>query len=263
MRYPLGSTVALAGPAGAMGTQYTYEPFGNTTVSGPASANPTQFSGRENDAIGLYFLRARYYSPTFQRFISEDPLGVAGGANLYAYAGNNPISLRDLLGLHPKQAFQVSGCLLTPMGSLDCPAQNPRAASDLGTAAAVVIGGIFGVAARLAAAEDVAGEVAAEEAAGEGTTEGLSSSYVPKINPGAGVPNIATDATADEAAATLEENGFTATTSSDGQATIYTDASGNEYVIRPSNSSPSGKAMDFTPAGSSTSTLKIILGSPK
>lgn len=69
-----------------------------------------------------------------------------------------PVSLRDLLGLDPKQAFQVSGCLLTPMGSLDCPAQDPRAASDLGTLAAVAIGGIYDAAARLGALEPAAEE---------------------------------------------------------------------------------------------------------
>ena len=39
--------------------------------------NPFQYTGRENDATGLYYYRARYYSPTLRRFISEDPLGLA------------------------------------------------------------------------------------------------------------------------------------------------------------------------------------------
>src|SRR5439155_16703824 len=33
------------------------------------------------------------------RFISEDPIGFAGGINRYAYAGNSPINHRDQLGL--------------------------------------------------------------------------------------------------------------------------------------------------------------------
>lgn len=56
-------------------------------------------SGRENDGTGLYFNRARYYSPAYQRFVSQDPIDFGGGINLYAYALNNPISFRDLLGL--------------------------------------------------------------------------------------------------------------------------------------------------------------------
>jgi len=64
-----------------------------------SKTNPYQFTGRENDATGLYYFRARYYSPTFQRFIAQDPIDFGGGINLYAYTLNNPITLRDLLGL--------------------------------------------------------------------------------------------------------------------------------------------------------------------
>ena len=95
----MGSTLALADSSGAINTSYTYEPFGNTSVGG-SNANPYQFTGRENDGTGLYFYRARYYSPTFQRFISQDPLGLASRAlNLYVYASNNPVLLADPLGL--------------------------------------------------------------------------------------------------------------------------------------------------------------------
>jgi RHS repeat-associated protein len=108
----LGSTVALAGPAGALGTQYTYEPFGNTTSTGPASSNPSQFTGRENDATGLYFYRARYYSPVYQRYIGEDPAGFNGGsANLHSYANNSPTNFRDPSGNNP--ACLVGGLLGT------------------------------------------------------------------------------------------------------------------------------------------------------
>ena len=55
-----------------------------------------RFSGPTRD--GRY-CRARYYHPGLQRFISEDPIGFAGGdPNLYAYVGNNPLSFRDPLG---------------------------------------------------------------------------------------------------------------------------------------------------------------------
>jgi hypothetical protein len=42
--------------------------------------------------------RARYYNPTTGRFLSEDPIGFAGGINLYAYAKNNPLKFNDPLG---------------------------------------------------------------------------------------------------------------------------------------------------------------------
>ena len=68
----LGSTLALLNPTGGTETDYTYEPFGNTSSGGAASSNPSQYTGRENDGTGLYYYRARYYSPKLQRFISED-----------------------------------------------------------------------------------------------------------------------------------------------------------------------------------------------
>lgn len=96
----LGSTVALADDQGALTTRYTYTPFGAATVEGPANSNPHQFTGRENDgATGLYYYRARYYDPVRGRFISSDPIGLAGGLNTYAYVLNNPIRYTDPLGL--------------------------------------------------------------------------------------------------------------------------------------------------------------------
>jgi RHS repeat-associated protein len=95
----LGSTVALLDPTGTVQTQYTYEPFGKATAAGATSANPTQFSGRDNDQTGLYYYRARYYSPGLQRFISEDPVGLKAGVNFYLYATNPPFSHVECSGL--------------------------------------------------------------------------------------------------------------------------------------------------------------------
>ncbi len=95
----LGSVIALTDGSGAVKTTYAYDPFGNVTVSGEASDNPFQYTGRENDGTGLYYYRARYYSPELQRFISEDPIGLAGGMNLYLYVGNNPVNKIDPMGL--------------------------------------------------------------------------------------------------------------------------------------------------------------------
>lgn len=96
----IGSTLGLTDAAGNQSVQYTYDPFGNTTSTGGTSSNSSQYTGRENDSTGLYYYRARYYSATLQRFISEDPAGFAAGdLNLYAYVANNPIDWRDPLGL--------------------------------------------------------------------------------------------------------------------------------------------------------------------
>jgi RHS repeat-associated protein len=96
----LGSTIALVDSSGNLTTLYAYDPFGNTTVLGTANANEFQYTGRENEGNGLYFYRARYYSPMLGRFINEDPLGFAGGGpNVYAYVGDAPINFKDPSGL--------------------------------------------------------------------------------------------------------------------------------------------------------------------
>jgi len=96
----LCSTLALIDSAGVLQTQYTYDPFGNTTTSGAATTNKNAYTGREEDGTGLYYLRNRYYSPGLQRFISEDPIEFTGGdANLYSYVLNNPILYTDPNGL--------------------------------------------------------------------------------------------------------------------------------------------------------------------
>jgi RHS repeat-associated protein len=112
MRTPLtdgqGSTVALADDAGTLQTEYTYDAFGNTTASGAQSSNSSRYTGRDDDGTGLYYYRARYYSPGLQRFISEDPAGLDGGdVNLYAYVNNNPINLVDPSGLCSVLAVQA------------------------------------------------------------------------------------------------------------------------------------------------------------
>jgi len=101
----LNSTLALTDTGGTVQTQYSYEPFGKTTTAGSANSNSFQFTGREWDGqTGLDYYRARYYSPSLQRFISEDPLEFAGGdADLYAYAGNSPVDNVDPFGLRTGQ----------------------------------------------------------------------------------------------------------------------------------------------------------------
>ena len=98
----LGSTVALTDSTGAVQQTYAYEPYGEVQATG-TSDNPYQYTGRENDdqslGTGLYYYRARYYSPTLKRFISEDPMGLAEGLNEYAYVAGNPVGFVDPTGL--------------------------------------------------------------------------------------------------------------------------------------------------------------------
>ncbi|RZJ61347.1 MAG: type IV secretion protein Rhs, partial [Flavobacterium sp.] len=61
--------------------------------------NPIRFQGQYHDhETGLHYNRHRYYDPRIGRFISKDPIKLAGGLNLYAYAPN-PCEWVDPLGL--------------------------------------------------------------------------------------------------------------------------------------------------------------------
>ena len=80
-----------------------------------STGNPLRFAARELDATtGLYYVRARWYDPAQGRFISEDPIGLAGGINNYAYAANDPVNLSDPTGLCVGQTYYVdwTTCLL-------------------------------------------------------------------------------------------------------------------------------------------------------
>jgi len=138
----LGSVLALTGQTGALQTTYSYEAFGKTTVTG-MSANSFQYTGRENDGTGLNFYRGRYYSPSLQRFISEDPIGPQSfEMNAYLYVQNNPLSWIDPTGLTrwPTEYGAVTGTFGEPRPSgphngvdIRNPAGGNALASDSGT----------------------------------------------------------------------------------------------------------------------------------
>ncbi len=126
-----GSVVALTdSTTGEILHQAAYSPFGENW--GRAGTNPTPFawlgawgvrsefpsassaSGATpagSDVIApfaaLHLTSHRLYSPALRRFLSPDPLGPAGGINLYAYANNDPLSYIDPLGLCPEDENQT------------------------------------------------------------------------------------------------------------------------------------------------------------
>jgi RHS repeat-associated protein len=77
---------------------YGYSPFGEAVPTAEDRGNALEYTGRENDGTGLYYYRARYYDPILKRFVSEDPIGLAGGLNLYGYVGGSPTNLIDPTG---------------------------------------------------------------------------------------------------------------------------------------------------------------------
>ena len=91
------SLIHMIDSAGNTTATLTYEPYGKPTHSGSDSTG-YRYTGQLEDATGLMYYRNRYYDPRTSRFISEDPIGLEGGYNLYAYVDGDPIRATDPLG---------------------------------------------------------------------------------------------------------------------------------------------------------------------
>ena len=103
---PLGTVRDLAQRTAAGGTlivnHASYDSFGRLlSQSDPNIPSRYGFTGREWDAdAGLWWYRARWYDPAVGRFVSEEPLLLAGvGANTSVYVGNNAAIVVDPSGL--------------------------------------------------------------------------------------------------------------------------------------------------------------------
>jgi RHS repeat-associated protein len=112
----LGSVVALSDNSGNIVEKYSYDVFGaatirdsnNSVLSVSSVANPYMFTARAYDSeTGLYYYRARYYSPDIGRFLQTDPVGHTTGLNLYTYCGNNPLNWSDPYGLRKGEPWYV------------------------------------------------------------------------------------------------------------------------------------------------------------
>src|SRR5690606_4403314 len=64
------------------------------------------------------YLRNRWYDPQTGRFLSQDPIGLAGRVNLYAYAGNNPTAYTDPFGLCVPWCTALAGAALGAVGTV-------------------------------------------------------------------------------------------------------------------------------------------------
>jgi RHS repeat-associated protein len=99
-----GSIIGTLASGGAL-TKIGYQPFGEnpTLTTGTYRYTARRFdpetAGSTAQPSGLYYYRARTYSPTWGRFLRPDPIGYAAGSNLYAYANNDPLNRTDPLGL--------------------------------------------------------------------------------------------------------------------------------------------------------------------
>jgi len=77
-----------------------YQPFGQAALSTETVTNNFRFPGQYYDAeTGLHYNYHRSYNPSTGRYLNPDPIGLAGGLNLFAYVQNNPINSGDPNGM--------------------------------------------------------------------------------------------------------------------------------------------------------------------
>ena len=93
----LGSVVAMSDTSGNLAEgPYTYDAFGN---GAPTTGVPFKYTGRRLDPeTGLYFYRARYYSPGIGRFLQPDSIGYGDDLNNLMYVHDDPSDLTDPSG---------------------------------------------------------------------------------------------------------------------------------------------------------------------
>ena len=112
----MGTVLALVDEAGEIVESYDYDAWGNVLGVFDAIGDPIPmsvignrylFQGRDYSwATGLYHFRARWYDPVTGRWLSKDPIGIAGGLNLYVAFENNPSSYYDYTGLEPENTVE-------------------------------------------------------------------------------------------------------------------------------------------------------------
>lgn len=95
----LGTPQKLVSVTGQLVWEARYTAFGKAQTAGTVE-NPLRLPGQYYDAeTGMHYNTFRYYAPEIGRYITSDPIDIAGGINTYSYVSSNPIKFMDYFGL--------------------------------------------------------------------------------------------------------------------------------------------------------------------
>jgi RHS repeat-associated protein len=128
-----GSVVAVTNSSGTTLNVNGYDEYG---IPSSSNMGRFQYTGQTWLAeLGMYYYKARIYSPTLGRFLQTDPIGYGDGMNIYAYVREDPINTSDPSGTC--QLVDVGYSWYTPSGEYLGPAPGKyfvliHCAGDLG-----------------------------------------------------------------------------------------------------------------------------------
>ena len=92
-----GSVIAVSNASGTVTNINSYDEYG---IPAAGNVGRFQYTGQAwLPELGMYYYKARIYSPTLGRFVQTDPIGYADGLNWYNYVGSDPVNFVDPLGL--------------------------------------------------------------------------------------------------------------------------------------------------------------------